>query len=706
MGWERKTEVAENGIVAQRDERADRDGAATARRLAPGKVTRVGLEYPEPSAPAESAHISPAPRPVLEQCRATALHEVLHQVGDNHRLRQEVISSAVHPVETLAGVAPRGSTSDTPVTGGQALWQVAERRTSMLYRHAAHTGASDVHDPAVDAALKHVGGGESLPADLQAEMERELGVSLANVRIHTDAVAARAAQALDAHAFTVGEDIYFAAGSFAPTSRGGRKLIAHELTHVAQALRGASAPAGELRVSHPSDGAEREAEAFADHFEARPKAPIDRAPSHAMAPTARGSAFAILRDPAKPDAAKVQNAQRQPIDVLSLSEAEYEALTGQPAAALPEGELPDPKSQQRSPAVSSAVAGASVGPLSTPPPNWYYRVLSSTDPKAAEILGGAGLHPVAPSPGNTFQPAPPAEMTFRHTRPGGNVPQTGTDRVSTANNLDSFETLLANRGTGEMVRIDVDAARRLGAKFLEHGDIMAHLDEIGRVLNDQLAAARTAGRGKNFIAKIENRLAALERAREYASAFGEGHGVSAAPGASAVPSGAITQVKGATLPAAVAGEKAFLNGLRAFRVAGRVMLVVGIGMSIAHVASAPEGQKGRVAAEEAGGWAASFGGAALGAKLGAGAGAMLGFETGPGAVVAAMIGGAIGAAIGFFGGEKAVSAIADSIDIDAMIHEALTSDYRKFKELNPDATPADYDHLQQAQDDFDTWGIP
>ena len=392
-------------------------------------------------------------------------------------------------------------------------------------------------------------------------------------------------------------------------------------------------------------------------------------------------------------------APSQAIDVMSLSEGEYEALTGQPAAELPSGELPGLPAEALSPAMSGGPATVGVGSLLTPNMNWYYRVLVSSDPRAASILGGANLTPRAPDPGFTFQPASsPAEMTFRHTRPGGNVPQVGTDRISTGQNLEAFETVLADRGTGEMIRVDVDAARRLGAQFLEQGDIMAHLDEVGRDLNKQLADARTAGRGKTHIAKLEGRLKALQRARDYAETFGEGHGVDS------IPSEAMSRVDEPTISEAVAGERAFLGGIKAFRYGGRVLLVVGNGMSIARVASAPEGKRVRTAAEEAGGWAFSLGGAAVGAKAGAAVGVALGWETGPGAVVAVILGSLIGGAIGFFSGEKAVSGAFDLFD--EKIDEAASRDYEHFKELNPDATPADYNRMQQQMDDFDTWGIP
>jgi hypothetical protein len=60
---------------------------------------------------------------------------------------------------------------------------------------------------------------------------------LARVRIHADASAARSAAALGARAYTVGRDVYFARGQFRPETRTGRRLIAHELAHVAQQER-------------------------------------------------------------------------------------------------------------------------------------------------------------------------------------------------------------------------------------------------------------------------------------------------------------------------------------------------------------------------------------------------------------------------------------------------------------------------------------
>ena len=84
------------------------------------------------------------------------------------------------------------------------------------------------------------GAGSPLPERTRAQFEPRLGIDLGQVRIHTDTDAAAAARRLHAEAFTYGADIGFAAQRFTPDSSAGQRLLAHELTHVAQYHRGAA----------------------------------------------------------------------------------------------------------------------------------------------------------------------------------------------------------------------------------------------------------------------------------------------------------------------------------------------------------------------------------------------------------------------------------------------------------------------------------
>jgi len=81
--------------------------------------------------------------------------------------------------------------------------------------------------------------GQPLGAATRAQMEDRLGFDFSNVRVHADAQAANSARAVGARAYTIGSDVVFGAGEYAPRSREGQRLIAHELTHVRQQ---ASAP--------------------------------------------------------------------------------------------------------------------------------------------------------------------------------------------------------------------------------------------------------------------------------------------------------------------------------------------------------------------------------------------------------------------------------------------------------------------------------
>jgi hypothetical protein len=65
-------------------------------------------------------------------------------------------------------------------------------------------------------------------------MESRLGYDFGRVRVHTDATAAESARAVDALAYTVGRDLVFASGQYAPGTGTGRKLLAHELVHTVQ----------------------------------------------------------------------------------------------------------------------------------------------------------------------------------------------------------------------------------------------------------------------------------------------------------------------------------------------------------------------------------------------------------------------------------------------------------------------------------------
>ncbi len=90
-------------------------------------------------------------------------------------------------------------------------------------------------------------GGQPLPEGVRQFMEPRFSADFSAVRIHTDERAAQRSRQLQARAFTVGNQIHFAAGQFRPDTGDGRELIAHELTHTIQ--QGAAPQARTLQRS-------------------------------------------------------------------------------------------------------------------------------------------------------------------------------------------------------------------------------------------------------------------------------------------------------------------------------------------------------------------------------------------------------------------------------------------------------------------------
>ena len=102
-----------------------------------------------------------------------------------------------------------------------------------IQRYAGHATAETAVAP---ASVDHVLGSSGRPLEptLRQDMEQRFAQDFSSVRVHTDATAEQSAHEVNAHAYTVGRNVVFGAGQFAPTTPAGRRLLAHELTHVVQ----------------------------------------------------------------------------------------------------------------------------------------------------------------------------------------------------------------------------------------------------------------------------------------------------------------------------------------------------------------------------------------------------------------------------------------------------------------------------------------
>lgn len=158
------------------------------------------------------------------------------------------------------GPAQRNGTSPfrpVPVTILQrkCACDLRERAFSPLQRSATTAERVEEVPPIVHEVLRS--SGQALDAQTRSFFEPRFNYDFSQVRVHADAKAAESAQSVNALAYTVGPHVVLGTGRYVPGTPGGKKLLAHELTHVMQQ---ASASAGSvLKLGPTGDAAEREA---------------------------------------------------------------------------------------------------------------------------------------------------------------------------------------------------------------------------------------------------------------------------------------------------------------------------------------------------------------------------------------------------------------------------------------------------------------
>lgn len=127
-----------------------------------------------------------------------------------------------HPAAPPArGLSPRISLQPSP--------------TAVYPAHPSITAEPADGAAQAESTLKSAAaGGQPLDPAVRAQMEVHLGADLSRVRIHTGALSSALNRELNSLAFTYEEHVHFAGGQYDPSSRSGRRLLAHELTHVVQ----------------------------------------------------------------------------------------------------------------------------------------------------------------------------------------------------------------------------------------------------------------------------------------------------------------------------------------------------------------------------------------------------------------------------------------------------------------------------------------
>lgn len=150
-----------------------------------------------------------------------------------------------------------------------------KKKEGLLQRSSAHHSSV-----AVPPIVHEVLGTPGAPLDRSTRvlMEPQFGQDFSQVQVHTDARAAKSAQAVDALAYAVGNDVVFGPGQYAPGTKSGQRLLAHELAHVVQQTQPGLTDVrqNDLEVGTPSDSAEQEAERITGRIASGESVRLDR----------------------------------------------------------------------------------------------------------------------------------------------------------------------------------------------------------------------------------------------------------------------------------------------------------------------------------------------------------------------------------------------------------------------------------------------
>jgi hypothetical protein len=218
--------------------RAAIDAAAgTSEPATPGEIAAVMAHPPTP----RTEPMLPAADVIAGRDNLSGASDLAHtraSATEVHRTAAPLARPRHTARRSLAGtgwsLTPGPAVVPAWATGVAALTNVVQRRAATIFRHEQADADIDLREPVIGEVLNRTRSGEPLPDSVRRDMEVRFGADFRHVRIHTDPVAERAAAALHASAFTLGDDIFFAAGAFAPSQNAGQRLLVHELTHVVQ----------------------------------------------------------------------------------------------------------------------------------------------------------------------------------------------------------------------------------------------------------------------------------------------------------------------------------------------------------------------------------------------------------------------------------------------------------------------------------------
>lgn len=196
-----------------------------------GRASRVATDYMQPDSNPAYFPDMPVPRKLSCACGGGCPSCQYHD-GQKKRELQSTLSIGSH------GDLSEIQANHMALKTVNALYPYSAKGAGMSTRHTS--SSSNIKDGApVPASVAQVLAepGEPLDSATRDRMASSYTEELSAVRVHVSSAASRATTDVGAVAWTIGNHIAFASGSFRPGSPGGDRLIAHELAHVSQQRR-------------------------------------------------------------------------------------------------------------------------------------------------------------------------------------------------------------------------------------------------------------------------------------------------------------------------------------------------------------------------------------------------------------------------------------------------------------------------------------
>lgn len=247
----------------------------------------------------------------------------------------------------LAVTAPGDRYEQEADQVAEAVMRSAESPPAVVVqRPAGPAPAATEVTPEVESQIQRMrGGGQPLPETERRFFEPRFGHDFSQVRVHTDRQSVQLSQELAARAFTVGRDVAFAPEQYAPGTAEGRRLLAHELTHVVQ--QGAAGESVQRQVNGQghSPRSPEEDPAFQAVAE-RTRLVAGQEKTHEPAPTAAGAAQAAAQGPANEvssqaaagQVAEMDQQEPKPFDRAAFKAALLEKIAAATPSTLEEAD--------------------------------------------------------------------------------------------------------------------------------------------------------------------------------------------------------------------------------------------------------------------------------------------------------------------------------------------------------------------------------